>query len=68
MADKLLAARGGGQVGLNWPSNFVVRSSTASYLQAVDGVERALGEAQTNVCYSQSASLNLCRSQVTHLS
>ena len=28
MADKLLAARGGGQVGVHWPRNFVKRTDS----------------------------------------
>jgi hypothetical protein len=28
MADKLLAARGGGKVGVHWPRNFVKRTNS----------------------------------------
>jgi hypothetical protein len=38
MADKLLAARGGGQVGVQWPRNFVKRteSLTTRFNRAYD--------------------------------
>ena len=43
MADKLLAARGGGQVGIHWPHNFVKRtdSLTTRFNRAYDR-QRAL--------------------------
>jgi hypothetical protein len=45
MADKLLAARGGGRVGVNWPSTFVKRtdSLTTRFNRAYDR-QRALCE------------------------
>ena len=45
MADKLLAARGGGQVGVHWPRNFVKRtdSLTTRFNRAYDR-QRALCE------------------------
>ena len=45
MADKLLAARGAGQVGVNWPRNFVKRtdSLTTRFNRAYDR-QRALCE------------------------
>jgi hypothetical protein len=45
MADKLLAARGGGRVGINWPSTFVKRtdSLTTQFNRAYDR-QRALCE------------------------
>ena len=45
MADKLLAARGAGQVGQKWPANFVKRtdSLTTCFNQAYDR-QRALCE------------------------